>query len=289
MMTETTTHVPVVGGALDVRVGGRSGPVLVFVHYWGGSARTWNGVIGHLPSGQATVRFDQRGWGTSRALPGPWHLDRLADDLARVVDVCAPEPYVLVGHSMGGKVSQLLAARRPAGLAGLVLVAPAPPQPPASVTDEYRQGLSHAYDSPGTVRHAIDHVLTAAPLPEAVRTAAVHDSLASSAQARREWPLHGIGEDITHVVRGIDVPVTVLAGERDTVEPPHVLREHLLPHIPHATLTTVPGAGHLLPAEAPRAVATALADFLAGLSSHGPQPWARYGPARPFGAARGGS
>ncbi|MER7918400.1 MULTISPECIES: hypothetical protein [unclassified Streptomyces] len=42
-----------------------------------------------------------------------------------------------------------------------------------------------------------------------------------------------------------------------------MLRAHLLPHLPHATLTTVPGAGHLLPLEAPGAVATALGGFLA--------------------------
>ncbi|SEK92764.1 alpha/beta fold hydrolase [Nonomuraea pusilla] len=261
-MTETTTTVPVAGGSLNVRTEGRAGPALVFVHYWGGSAGTWSGVIGHLPAGQATVRFDQRGWGASRALPGPYHLDRLADDLVRVVEASVPGPFVLVGHSMGGKVSQLVAARRPAGLAGLVLVAPAPPRPPATVTEEYRQGLSHAYDSPEAVRHALDQVLTATPLPETVRDAAVRDSLAAGAEARHEWPLRGIGQDITSAARDIEVPVTVLAGENDVVEPPHVLREHLLPFVPHATLTTVPDVGHLLPLEAPGAVAAALGEFL---------------------------
>ncbi|MFI0819889.1 alpha/beta fold hydrolase [Streptomyces sp. NPDC021098] len=258
-----TRPVPVAGGSLDVHVGGRTGPTLVFVHYWGGSAGTWGDVIGQLPPGQATVRFDQRGWGTSRALPGPYHLDRLADDLVRVVEGCVSGPFVLVGHSMGGKVSQLVAARRPAGLVGLVLVAPAPPRPPETVTEEYRQGLSHAYDSPETVRHALDHVLTATPLPERARAAAVGDSLAAgTAAARHEWPLRGIAQDITRAARDIEVPVLVLAGERDAVEPPHVLRDHLLPHIPHAALTTVPGAGHLLPVEDPAAVATALEGFL---------------------------
>ncbi|GHF70830.1 hydrolase [Streptomyces mashuensis] len=265
MSTETTIPVPVAGGVLDVRVGGRSGPALVFAHYWGGSADTWSGVIGHLPPAQATVCFDQRGWGASRALPGPYHLGRLADDLVRVADACVPGPFVLVGHSMGGKVSQLVAARRPAGLVGLVLIAPAPPQPPAAVTEEYRAALSHAYDSPESVVHALDHVLTATPLPEPVRATAVRDSIAAGAEARREWPLRGIAQDITGAVRGIDVPVTVLVGENDVVEPPSVLREHLLPHIPHATLTTIPSAGHLLPVEAPGAVATALCAFLAHL------------------------
>lgn len=268
-MAETTTGVAVSGGCLDVLTRGRTGPALVFVHYWGGSAATWNSVLGLLPPGQATVRFDQRGWGASRALPGPYHLDQLTDDLARVVRARVPGPFVLVGHSMGAKTSQLLAARRPSALVGLVLVAPAPPQPPVMVTEEYRQGLAHAYDSPETVHHALDHVLTATPLPPAVRATAVRDSLACGAEARREWPLRGIARDITRAVRDIEVPVAVLAGENDVVEPPHVLRDCLLPHIPHATLTTVPGAGHLLPVEAPDAVASALRDFLADTAGGG--------------------
>lgn len=251
-----------------MRTAGHAGPALVFVHYWGGSANTWDRVLDHLPPARATVRFDQRGWGRSRVLPGPFDLDRLADDLGRVAETVSG-PFVLVGHSMGGKVSQLLAARRPAGLAGLLLVAPAPPRPPATVTEEYRQGLSHAYDSPETVRHALDHVLTAAPLTEPARTTALRDSLAAAPGAAREWPLHGIARDVTDAARRIDVPVAVLAGEHDVVEPPRVLRDHLLPHIPHASLTTVPGSGHLLPVEAPAAVAKAAADFLAFLGEAG--------------------
>ncbi len=265
-MSNTTKTVAVAGGCLEACIGGRGGgPALVFTHYWGGSAGTWNEVVRHLPPEQATVRFDQRGWGTSRELPGPYHLDQLADDLLRVAEECVTGPFVLVGHSMGGKVSQLAASRRPAGLAGTVLVAPAPALPAAVVTQEYRQGLSHAYDSPETVGDALDHVLTAVALPKPVRDTAIRDSLAASPDARTEWPLHGIAQDITGQARLIDTPVTILAGEHDKVEPPNVLRECLLPYIPHATMTTVPGTGHLLPLETPEAVAGAIGGFLAAI------------------------
>ena len=270
-MMETTKTVPVAGGQLDVRIGDGPEPALVFVHYWGGSADTWTGVINNLHPGPATVRFDQRGWGTSKALPGPYGLDQLADDLLRVTGMCVPGPFVLVGHSMGGKVGQLAAARCPQGLAGLFLVAPAPAYPPAIVTEEYRQGLSHAYDSPESVGHALEHVLTATALPAPVRASVIRDSLTAGAEARREWPLHGTARDITPEAREIEVPTAVLVGEKDRVEPPHVLRDHLLPHVPHATLTVVPGAGHLLPLEAPGAVASALNSFVTALQpQHGP-------------------
>lgn len=264
-MTENTSTVRVAGGTVKVRSKGRTGPALVFVHYWGGSAGTWDGVVERLPAEQITVRFDQRGWGTSQALPGPYALDQLADDLTRVAETLDLGPFVLVGHSMGGKVSQLVAGRRPAGLAGVILVAPAPPEPPATVTPEYREGLSHAYDSPESVVQALDHVLTAVPLPESLRATVVRDSLAVRPEALREWPLRGMATDITDAARSIEVPVTVLVGENDVVEPPHVLRDHLLPHIPHARLSTVPGVGHLLPLEAPDALAAELRSVTARL------------------------
>ncbi|MFJ9472739.1 alpha/beta fold hydrolase [Streptomyces caniferus] len=267
-MSNTTKTVAVAGGSLEVRIGGeRSAPTLVFAHYWGGSAGTWDEIVRRLPPQQATVRFDQRGWSTSRELPGPYHLDQLADDLVRVVEECVAGPFVLVGHSMGGKVCQLVAARRPAGLIGAVLVAPAPALPVAAVTEKYRQDLSHAYDSPESVGQALDHALTAVAVPQPVRDAVVRDSLAASDDARTEWPLRGIGQDITKEARRIEAPVAVLVGAHDKVEPPTVLRECLLPYVPHATMTTVPGVGHLLPLEAPEAVANALGDFLTSVHS----------------------
>jgi predicted alpha/beta hydrolase len=51
---------------------------------------------------------------------------QLVDDLALIVDAVAalaPTPLYLLGHSLGGQVSALLAGSRPLGLAGLVLCA----------------------------------------------------------------------------------------------------------------------------------------------------------------------
>ncbi|MFI9721817.1 alpha/beta fold hydrolase [Streptomyces sp. NPDC052396] len=264
----TSTHrVPVTGGTLGAHRRGRRGPTLVLVHYWGGSARTWDAVVAELPADRDTVCFDQRGWNASRALPGPYHLGQLADDLLDMIAGLGLDRYVLAGHSMGGKVSQLVAARRPAGLAGLVLLAPAPPRPPATVTTEYRQALGHAYDSAETVEQALQHALTACPLAPAARRAVVRDSLAAADDAvRAEWPMRGIAADITDAAAAIAVPVLVLAGEHDRVEPPEVLRRCLLPHIPQARLTVIPGSGHLLPLEAPVAAAAELESFVAGVA-----------------------
>ncbi|MGN6428563.1 alpha/beta hydrolase [uncultured Leifsonia sp.] len=259
-MTETNhTDLP----ASDRRRG--TGPTLVFLHYWGGAARTWDLVRDRL-DGRDSIAVDQRGWGRSRDLPGPYTLRRLADDALATVRDAGLDDYVLVGHSMGGKVAQLVAATRPDGLRGIVLVGPGPAKPAAMITPEYRTGLSHAYDSAESVAGARDQVLTASPLPEGWADRVVADSLASGAdEARTEWPLRGIAEDISDSTRRIAVPALVVGGELDRVEPVEVLRDNLLPYLADATFTVLPGTGHLIPLEAPDALSDAIARFVATL------------------------
>ncbi|HEU5008879.1 MAG TPA: alpha/beta hydrolase [Jatrophihabitantaceae bacterium] len=240
-----------------------TGPSLVFLHYWGGSGRTWAPVISALP-GRDVLTVDFRGWGRSRNLPGPYHLHQLAADTRAVLDADDVSDFVLVGHSMGGKVAQLVAADQPHGLRGIVLVAPAPARPADSIDAQYQEGLSHAYDSADTVAGARDAVLTATGLSAALQAQVVEDSLASDPDARGEWPLRGIAEDVSAETKRITVHTLVVAGERDQVEPAAVLRANLIPYLGDAELTVIPASGHLIPLEAPEALAALISGFPPG-------------------------
>lgn len=87
----------------DIRSG--TAPALVFLHYWGGSRRTWRPVLTRLHPDQAFVNYDQRGWGDSANAAGPYDLQRLTDDAQSVIVTSGYTDYVLVGHSMGGKIA----------------------------------------------------------------------------------------------------------------------------------------------------------------------------------------
>lgn len=251
------------GERLPVWVQAGEPPALVFLHYWGGSRRTFGPVIARLASGCAVVSYDHRGWGAARGLPGPYGIGQLADDVLDVLRELGLGRYVLVGHSMGGKVAQLAASRRPDGLAGLVLVAPAPPRP--AVDARAADALSHAYDDRAAVGDALRHVLTHRPLPADLREQVMTDSFAAGDDARLAWPRQGITEDITAAASAIEVPVRVLAGRHDLVEPPAVLEANLLPVIPGARMTVVEDTGHLSPLEVPGQIADHLDRFAASL------------------------
>jgi pimeloyl-ACP methyl ester carboxylesterase len=261
MTTFMTVSVPVAGGSLSVHRRRGCEPTLVFLHYFGGSARTWDLVIGHL-GGQDAIAYDQRGWGTAAALSGPYSLQQMAADVDTIAARAGLEHVVLVGHSMGGKVAQIVAGRRSAYLSGLVLVAPAPPRRPPHVTAAYQHQLAHAYDTAESAAFSLDNVLAHKTLSEDLRQQVLHDSLDSAPAARTVWPLEGIAADISEAARAIAVATLVLAGQYDLVEPPAVQEALLLPAIRGARMVTLPDVGHLLPLECPVAVAEQIRSFL---------------------------
>jgi pimeloyl-ACP methyl ester carboxylesterase len=118
----------------------------MFVHFWGGSARTWSAVASQLSTNFRCIAHNQRSCGQSDAPEQGYSIRDLALDAKHIVEALHLRRYVLVGHSMGGRVAQFLASQRPPGLVGLVLVAPAPPTP-QNIPEPAKQAQLHAYDS----------------------------------------------------------------------------------------------------------------------------------------------
>jgi len=86
----------------------------------------------------------------------------------------------------------------------------------------------------------------------------VADSLDAVPKARDEWARHGMIQDITSQARAINVPVLVIAGKNDRLEPEQVLRDNLLPYLTKAEPHVIPRTGHLSPLEAPADLARIL-------------------------------
>jgi pimeloyl-ACP methyl ester carboxylesterase len=256
------------GTQIHVTQQGSGELALVFLHYYGGSSRTWDRVASELADRYRIVAMDFRGWGASDAPADGYSIADLAADAEGVIEALGLHRYVLVGHSMGGKVAQLIASRRPSGLEGLVLVAPSPPSP-TLLPDEQRATLAGAYQSRESVEFVIDHVLTARPLDAALREQVIEDSLKSAPQAKAAWPNMAMCEDITAEVTSINVPTIVISGEFDQVDSVATLQTELLPRIPHAAMHILPGTGHLSPLEAPVEVAQIIGKFVSAIAVAG--------------------
>jgi len=99
------------------------GPVIIFVSGLGGTAAYWAPQVAWFARDFTVVTYDQRGAGKSDHPAGPYSIDTLADDLQALIAALGLVRPVLVGHSTGGAIGQILAARQPELLAGMVLYA----------------------------------------------------------------------------------------------------------------------------------------------------------------------
>jgi pimeloyl-ACP methyl ester carboxylesterase len=135
------TSVPVRGGDLSVLswpAHSPGAPLVVLVHGITANAMAWARVAAALAGEFEVLAPDLRGRAGSAGLPGPYGLERHAEDVAALLPRDRQAPTVLVGHSMGAFVTTMAAAGVARDLVdGAVLVdgGPALPQPPGADLD----------------------------------------------------------------------------------------------------------------------------------------------------------
>ena len=96
-------------------------PCVVAVHGITSNAWVWDPLAHHLAGTADLVAIDLRGRGRSFDAPEPYGIERHADDVASIVEQLGG-PVVLIGHSMGAFVVEMVAERRPELVRDLVLV-----------------------------------------------------------------------------------------------------------------------------------------------------------------------
>ena len=215
-------------GALHVVERGRGAPALVLLHHFGGSSRSWAPVIDRLGPAHRCIVPDLRGFGRSPPPPPDgWTVDAAAGDVLALIEARGVRDYVLVGHSMGGKIALDLAARRPPGLGGLALVAPSPPTP-EPMGAAVRERLLRCHGDRGAAEETVRQISVRALTPE-VFECCVEDQLASSPGAWSWWLERGSREDLSSRIGRLLLPTLVIAGEGDPVLPASVAEGEVMP------------------------------------------------------------
>ncbi|MFI5286256.1 MAG: alpha/beta fold hydrolase [Candidatus Dormibacteria bacterium] len=100
-------------------------PATVWLHHGAGSTRAWEKLLPAAGGGRRTIAFDRRGFGRSdhdRQLTTAM-FDEDTDDFRSMLEDRVNSPVHLIGHSDGGTVALLLAARAPAMVRSVAVVA----------------------------------------------------------------------------------------------------------------------------------------------------------------------
>ena len=244
-----------------------SGPTLLLVHGFPLDHTMWAGQIDGLAGTHRVLAPDLRGFGTSTVTAGTVTMERMADDLARLLDALEiRDPLTFCGLSMGGYVAWQFFRRHPAKVARLILCdtrAQADTDQAAAARRETAERV--LVDGPELLADAMIDKLFAPSThldhPEriqATRNTILNtdpEGIAAAARGMAQRP------DVTGMLPDIDVPALVLCGRHDTISTVDEMRQ-IAAAIPEARFVEISAAGHMAPLENPNEVNRAIRSFL---------------------------
>jgi pimeloyl-ACP methyl ester carboxylesterase len=245
------TYIETDTGLLNWKGYGGEGEPIVLVHGLGGSSLNWDAVGPDLARHGKAVAIDLPGFGLSPPARD-WSTRTNSEAVAGFISKIGG-PATLVGNSMGGLVTTLVAAERPELVSRLVLVSPAmPPRPPdmeidwptaLRLTVQATPGLGEAvaryyrrrYSPQEFVQLSLKRIVhRPSRIPpdlveELVRLAETRyhlpwavDAVPQGARAvATTWRRRG---ELVARVRAISCPTLVIQGTADPIVPPSAVR-----------------------------------------------------------------
>jgi 2-succinyl-6-hydroxy-2,4-cyclohexadiene-1-carboxylate synthase len=233
---------------------------IVLLHGFTQTGGSWGPTIAALGERYRALAPDLRGHGEAAARR-PVDFASVRGDMLAL----APERFALAGYSMGGRIALSLALAAPERVDRLILIGASP-----GIADPAERRARRADDEALAERieeegiEAFAASWASLPLfadqPPAV-AAAAHAMRLEQSPAGLAAALRGLGtglmEPLWDRLPQLAIPVTLIAGERDRKF--RAIAERMAAALPDATLHVVPGTGHAVQLEDPRAVAALLA------------------------------
>jgi non-heme chloroperoxidase len=110
------------GVELEVLDWGGRGSAIILLAGLGDTAHTFDDFAPMLTSRHRVLGVTRRGVGRSSAPASGYEVDRLAADVARVIDAVGVQRPVIAGHSFAGEELHVLGSRYAARIAGIVYI-----------------------------------------------------------------------------------------------------------------------------------------------------------------------
>ena len=228
-----------------------AGPIILLIHGSGVNARYWIEQIRGLAATRV-LAIDLPGHGDSDDTVTQ-SVEHYADVVGSFIHALGESPVIVVGHSLGGAVALVLAARWPAAVQGLVLLSTCARLPSTTSPAQWLLPFLPAPLRQSLFFATAQGLLFAASAPGRAVGLGMQELRACRPETLARDVAMSRGMDLTAVAKALRVPTLVLCGSRDQITPPALSAElHTL--ITHSRLKIVEGAGHMLLMEAPAVV-----------------------------------
>ena len=248
---------------------GGTGEPLMLLHGFAADKDNFTRVAAYLTSRYRVIVPDQVGFGESSHLPnGDYRSEAQADRLHQLALALGIRRIHLGGSSMGGQISMAYAAKYPADVSSLWLLAPAgvwsaPKSELARLTQEQGRNPLIARNE-DEFAQMVDFVMNDPPfVPRVILNVMAQERIQNVALASHIFG-QSVTDSIEERIRGTPVPTLIVWGDRDRalhVDSADVLHKLM----PRSQLIVMPGIGHLPMMERPKQSAEDYLKFRASL------------------------
>ncbi|MCP4213749.1 MAG: alpha/beta hydrolase [bacterium] len=252
--------IEVEGRLLQCRVFGKGKPVVVLISGFRAPQTYWDSIVHKIALHSTVVTYDRPGYGKSTLGERPVDGITTAKDLKILLQkLNLPGPYLLVGHSYGGKITRIFASLFPKHIHGIVLV----DSTHHDYVDDYKSIMNNVE------REKFDRMEAAwsqNPMP------------ATTGPGKENQVLDTTIEQLKKINIQLDVPLVVMTAGNMRNSPfqkklsketydrlKKLLREHPKKHFALSTKARhviVEGAGHNIHIDKPEAVIKAVVDMV---------------------------
>lgn len=237
-------------------------PFLVFLHGFNGSSKSWAFQFEHFYQ-NGLIAIDAPGFGESDPVQGG--MNAIADEVASLLYHLGVKRPIIIGHSMGGMLAQVIAANYPDVCGGLIL----------SCTNKgkaYPEGTPLTADVEARIleRRSLDDLvfgqLRVKKMLAGEPESNIFSFLSEIAGEIREAGLRCGGLamqylDTSPILDRIKAPVAIFTAENDIVVAPDAAAA-LAAGLPQARQVRLAGVGHAPYCEDAAAFNKAIEDFL---------------------------
>ena len=263
----------------------QQGVALLLLHGFGNDAHIWDDFAPEVAPHYRTLAMDHRGHGDSAWDPdGAYDHDTMLRDVEAVTAALEIDRMVLVGHSLGGRISTLFAGAHPERLAGLVLVDIGPEldargimrirqetgenvDPSFADMEEYERLLSLHYPAatPGALRRMAQHGLRRR---DDGRYVLKMDPALRGAFGATETPEEAIEREREMIeaqwkaLEWVQCPTLVVRGAASDVFSPEIADRMVDDVLANGRLAVVPQAGHSVMTDNPSGFNDAVLSFV---------------------------